>query len=232
MQCSGPTPAYRLLPNALSDTRLETLKEFTTNPSPRKQWYGRLNLWNERFQAVHTENLSFKFTHVKHHKGNSALDELTTLFLRTVQSLGAKFEDRPINRPIELEVYIDRNQVNKENAAKSDLFWHRDGITTSLGEFFADYSMVYLLSQETGWKGGDMLLQSGGRPIDKQRWENSKEPITTIRPSFNQAVVFKNSDSAHRVEAIEPIGENVQRDVLIITCKLDFSSGKINFQNG
>lgn len=209
-------PEYQLIPDALSASKAHALKEFTVHLSPKKQWYGRLTFWTECYHADVDANLVFTMHHVKKHPGNDIMDELTSLFLRTLLNFGVELQ----NRRIELEVYIDRNEVNKSNAKKSDLFWHRDHITTKIGDAVADYSMVYLLSDENEWKGGDMLLQKGGKALDRERWENSKEPITRIHPRYNQAVVFQNSDSAHKIEAIDPVGDSVQRDVVIITCKL------------
>lgn len=207
---------YKIIPNALPESSINALKDFTINTSPKKQWYGRLTFWKENFQAIQNGYHAFTYHHLTDHPGNTSIDELTGLFLRTIQIFGEDLN----NRTIDLEVYIDRNEVNKEESKKSGLFWHRDGISTKNGVSFTDYSMVYLLSNEQEWKGGDMHLQQGGKPIDSQSWENSNEPILTIQPRYNQAVIFKNSDSAHSVDAIDPIGESVQRDVVIITCKL------------
>lgn len=48
------------------------------------------------------------------------------------------------NRKINLEIYLDRNEVHREDAKKSGMFWHRDRVTTNNGSLYLDYYMMFL----------------------------------------------------------------------------------------
>lgn len=208
-------PTFKIIPNALSNENIEVLNDLTKKQIGQQQWYGRTTYWHESFKAEEVHQ-SITLEHEGLHRSNTPIDALTMIFLRTLQEFGVSMQDYRFN----LEVYLDRNEVNKENAAKSEMFWQRDRVTTNGGSEFADYSMIFLLSEEKTWKGGDLHLQYGGEPINRTEFKNSDAPILVIHPRFNQAVIFKNSDSGHMVEPIEPLAETVQRDVLVITAQL------------
>ncbi len=213
--CLNLLPTFKVIPDVLCSTDLNTVIELTTTQTGKKQWYGRTTYWQESFKAEQKDQ-SFTIEHAKSHASNVPIDKLTMLFLQTLQDFGVSMQNRQIN----LEIYLDRNEVHKENSTKSGMFWHRDRVTTNNGSEIADYSMIFLLSQENAWKGGNLHLQYGGEPVTRTEFKNSDAPIVLIQPRFNQAVIFKNSDSGHMVEPIEPFAESVKRDVLIMTAQL------------
>lgn len=219
----GHLPVYKIIPNALSEDDTKTLEKIIQTETGQKQWYGRTTYWTEIFSAKVGNAGQITIEHTKNHFGNTAIDNLTTLFLKTIGS----FVDLK-NRTVGLQIYLDRNEVAKQNSATSGMLWHRDRVTTNAKSDsadcparFGDYSVVYLMSPENQWKGGNMLLQHGGEAISRREWKNSQEPVVTIQPKCNQAIIFKNSDSAHCVDPIEPINETVQRDVVVITAVLE-----------
>lgn len=217
-------PLYKIIPNVLDEDNTKTLEKLTQTETGQKQWYGRTTYWAETFNAKVDNTGQITIEHKKKHFGTTAIDNLTILFLKTIENFNVDIK----NRTVSLQIYLDRNDVTKQDSATSGMLWHRDRVTTNVKSDsadcvakFADYSLVYLMSPENQWKGGEMLLQKGGEAISRQEWKNSQNPITTITPRCNQAVIFKNSDSAHHVNPIEPINESAQRDVVIITAVLE-----------
>lgn len=213
------TPEYVIYPNVLETEDINLLMQCEDLGRSEEQWYGRTTLWKESYKAVLRSAFFHSVDYRNYHKCTSVIDKLTKCFLRSIQKLNPRVTDQKVD----LEIYIDRNRVTKENASKSGMFWHRDRVTTDGGQGFADYSFVYLMSSELNWKGGEMSLQKGGKPISREEWQNSSNPIFNYQPLFNQAIIFKNSDSAHSVEPIEPVLDWnwTNRDVVVITAVLE-----------
>lgn len=209
-------PIFKIIPAVLSQKDLENVQALTRTQTGIKQWYGRTTFWQENFTARQSDK-TITINHTQPHPSNVPLDSLTKVFLQTIQAFGESLH----NRQIKLEVYLDRNEVNKGESTESGMFWHRDRVTTNGGSKIADYSIILLLSHENTWKGGSLHLQSGGEPINRKEYKNSEAPIVLIHPRFNQAVIFKNSNSGHMVEPIEPVTDAVHRDVLIMTALLE-----------
>lgn len=208
-------PTFRIIPAVLSQKDLDNVQALTHTQTGIKQWYGRTTFWQENFTARLSDQ-TITINHAQPHPSNIPLDSLTKVFIQTIQSFGESLQNRQIN----LEVYLDRNEVKKDESAQSGMFWHRDRVTTNGGSEVADYSIILLLSHENTWKGGSLHLQSGGEPISRKEYKNSDAPTVLIRPRFNQAVIFKNSNTGHMVEPLEPVADTVHRDVLIMTAVL------------
>jgi len=209
-------PTYHVAPNVLSLAQAQTLKGFMNNSSPVKQWYGRTTYWKKTFEFK-VKGQNFDGKHTQKPLKNEAVNELISLFLRTISQ---QFKQNLEGHTCCLAIYIDRNDVTKATADKSTFDWHQDlFISTSDMEedlskgALAHYSMVYLMSDESTWTGGDMHLRY---KVESEK--SSKAPEVTVKPKLNQAIIFENIHSEHNVECIQPVNESVTRDVFLITC--------------
>lgn len=213
-------PFYSVVPDLLNEGELQLLQELTETTPGVKLWYGRTNFWRETFwTGGFYANKSCVFIHEKVTPYASVMDRIAQLFLTKLNELGVDLSQRRIF----LETYLDRNSVLPENAAGSGLFWHRDSMMVMGEKKVADYSVVLLLSHEEAWSGADLILQSGGNyKPGTYEWVHSEALLITIKPVYNQAVLFRNFDAGHHVTALLPLANlPIDRDVLITTCFLE-----------
>ncbi len=121
-----------------------------------------------------------------------------------------------------MESYLDRNVINLKNAASSGMFWHRDSIIVDGQKKIADFTMILLINGKfQDWEGADVVLQLGGKygEVGGYNWINSDFPKIMLTPRYNEAIIFKNSDTGHMVTPLTLLSDStVQRDVFIITC--------------
>jgi len=214
-------PSFLVFPNILLDQEIRVLHQLTYESTPEQQWYGRATFWQEIYEAkVSEDGESIIFNHEKESKFLAIIDKLTSLWLRRLPELGADLRGKRII----LETYLDRNVVEPENMGSSGMFWHRDSIHVDGSKKIADYSMILLMNgKNQEWEGADLILQQGGSYKEKNSyvWVNSENPLVTIRPVYNQAIIFRNLDSGHMVTPLKPLSHlPIFRDVFITTCHL------------
>ncbi len=201
-------PNYTVVPEMLSRSELHKLRQLTSTETPQKQWYGRQTYWNETFEPGY-HKVKKNFTYV--------IDKMSAIFLEKIEEMGENISNHNISLEISLDLGVSIYKKEKEN----EMFWHRDAIEVDQEIKFPQYSMVLLLTRNDGvWNGGDFVLQKGGRyAADGKTWENSRDPMVTLVPKYNQAVIFRNDNSGHKVTALIPKKEvAISRYVAIITC--------------
>lgn len=214
-------PSFLVFPNVLSEQEIRVLHQMTHQSTPKQQWYGRVTFWQEIYEAkVSEDGKGIIFSHEKESEFLAIIDRLTFLWLTRLPELGVDLRGKRII----LESYLDRNVVEPENMASSGMFWHRDIIHVDGSKKIADYSMILLMNgKNQEWEGADLILQQGGgyKEENSYVWVNSDNPLVTIRPIYNQAIIFRNLDSGHMVTPLKLLSHlPVFRDVFITTCYL------------
>lgn len=200
-------PAFDIVPKALSTDDFNLLHALTAGEA-RPLWYGRLRLFTYAFDvAIKKEKITSN--HTLKTPVVSALDSIARLFFDTLRAFN-EYKEGKWN----FACVIDRNEVTPVNAKDSGLFWHRDRQYDN-GEGYAQYTLLLLLSDHTLWKGAELSLQLGGEKV-KDEWVKSSHPVIHLLPRLNQAIIFRNIDSAHAVEPLTPLQGTVQRDVFIL----------------
>ncbi len=212
-------PWYLVSPHILPEKEIEYLHQLTHDVIPKAQWYGRFTFWQEVFEAdVSADGKTIVFSHEIDNKFLPVMEKLASLWLKRLPELGFDIA----GKHLVLESYLDRNVVNLENMGSSGMFWHRDSILVNGSKKIADYSMILLMNgKNQEWDGADLVLQKGGGYKDKGSyvWMNSTDAFITIKPVYNQAVIFRNSDTGHMVTPLKLLSDlPVSRDVFIMTC--------------
>lgn len=210
-------PQYVLIHDVLEEVEMSQLQQLTENTQPNLLWYGRYNFFKESFAAnIDKSNDNIEFTHFNHHPCNVITDKLAQIFLTKVQEFGEDSKKR-----IVLEVYLDRNMVTLESSSSSGMFWHRDSIVVDGKKQIADFTMILLINGKIqNWNGADIVLQLGGQYAEDAgyTWINSSFPKVMTPICYNQALIFKNSNTGHMVTPLIPLDNlPVHRDVFIIT---------------
>lgn len=248
---SGELPPYILVQNVLEESEMRDLNKLTESKAEllwygrynfwKENFEATLNDAGPNFvsrqvskhtsdDTIADELSKLRITQnaeqdiiIKHdakHAIDAVSDKLSKLFLMKVQELGADIA----RKRIFLLSYFDRNIVNPKNAESSGLFWHRDSITVDEKQEIADYTFLLLTNGKIqNWKGAKVVLQQGGnyRQGADYQWINSDNPEVEITPRYNQAIIFKNSDTGHMVTPLILLSdETVQRDVFILNCFL------------
>lgn len=220
---SAELPQFTVVKDVLEDSEMIQLGQLTKGSQPNLSWYGRYNLWYENFQArLNGAGEDLIFTHFNQHACDYITDKLSKLLLTKVQEFGIDIT----NRRIIMESYFDRNIVDVNNAASSGMFWHRDTLMVDGQKKFADFSLILLANGKVqDWQGGDIVLQLGGSrgedTAGSYNWINSDFPKINVTSRYNQAIIFKNSDTGHMVTPLTLLsGVTVHREVFIITCYL------------
>lgn len=218
---STQLPQFTLVKDVLKESEMIQFQQLTEEFQSELLWYGRYNFWRESFEGkMNDTDQTFIYTHYNEHVSNTITDKLATFFLEKIREFGVDIA----NKRIILQSYLDRNVVNIENAASSGMFWHRDVITVDGQLEIADFTMLLLINGKVqNWEGADVGLQFGGEYSDEgsYSWVNSDFPKVMLKASYNQAIVFKNSDAGHMVTPLIPLSDiPVQRDVFIINCYL------------
>lgn len=220
MMHSAELPQFVLVSEVLDESEMAQLQQLTQECQPNLLWYGRYNFLRATFEANVNNVHDIIFTHVDEYPSDVVVDKLSNIFLTQVQAFGVDI----INQKIALEVYLDRNIVILESAASSGMFWHRDSIVVDGQKQVADYTIILLMNGKVpDWQGADIVLQLGGGYAEEEtyNWINSRFPEIIVHPRYNQAIIFKNSNTGHMVTPLIPLtNAPVQRDVLIITCYL------------
>lgn len=107
-------------------------------------------------------------------------------------------------------------QLHVQRCSDSEAMdWHQDP-----GEQYnkmAAYSLILLLSKQDdpvhGWEGGDFSIRPG-LPTDQY----DEADVTTLIPTYNQAILFNNKENSHAVSRIiGKISNQSQRDLLVTT---------------
>lgn len=211
-------PQYAVIPDVLEESEMIQLNQLT-NSTPELLWYGRYNFWKENFEAeFDAAGQDIIFRHVDEHEYDHVFNKLANLLLSKVKEFGVDFSKKRII----LESYFDRNIVDSKNAATSGLFWHRDAIMIDGQKKIADFSLILMTSGKIqNWEGGNLVLQLGGEYIkkDSYSWKKSEHPEVVLTPRYNQAIIFKNSNTGHMATPLKLLSEApAYRDVFIITC--------------
>ncbi len=215
-------PLFSVMPGVLLEEEIQLLHQLTHISTLELQWYGRQTFWKETFEAkISEDGITIAFIHEKESEFLPIIDKLTALWLSRLQEFGVDI----MHKRIRLESYLDRNTVDLNNMVSSGMFWHRDIIHVDGSKRIADYSMILLMNgKNQEWEGADLVLQRGGDYKEEGRylWVNSENPLITIRPAYNQAIIFRNSDSGHMVTPLKPLSHlPVLRDVFITRCYLE-----------
>lgn len=216
----GDMPQYAVVQDVLEESEMAQLNELTNNPNPELLWYNRYNFLKENFEAKFDDtNQNFTFTHSAKHPFDHVSDKLSKLFLTKAQELGVEIAKKRII----LQSYFDRNSVDSKNFTSSGLFWHRDSILVGQNLQIADCALLLLTNGKIqNWKGAKVIIQKGGDydPNNASSWINSDSPEITVTPRYNQAIIFKNSDTGHMVTPLIPLSSEslVNRDVFIMNC--------------
>lgn len=208
-----------MLNEILEESEMIQLQQLTEDYEPKLLWYGRYNFWREGFEAkINDISREILFTHYQNSVCDFVTDKLARIFLTQVQAIGVDLTGKRII----LESYLDRNIVNLENAAKSGMFWHLDSITVDGQKKIADFTLILVINGKVkAWEGADIILQLGGYYAKEEsyEWINSDFPEIIFHPTYNKALIFKNSNTGQMVTPLIPLANScVHRDVFIVTC--------------
>lgn len=223
-----PNPIITQEFDVLNKDELKTIKEFTKSNPPNRMFYGRDNFLILKSKSVlGPKNNRYLFKHQK--KSVKMLEKITPILEKNMKLMIKKiYHAKSKKRPSELnfETYLDRTYISKNNNKEdtaNGVNWHKDPMEKFDGDgeiAYADYTSVLMLTKNNDdWKGGNFLLQNGGKETTCGYHIPENKTNYVMIPKHNASIMFENKNAIHAVDKLTPLkNKDVTRDVLIITC--------------
>lgn len=220
-------PLFNRLPNALSHESIAILvneakrSSMNVNESEHGMLESKCFCFNACIELNNENDISIVNIHslLPNYQWNS-LDnsvqntclQLINICRHQINKLRGNLKDRIIWVAFEL-IRIPLNHRQQVPA----LQWHRDpGYYDKLDEdeelCYSDYTTIFMLTDPSSWKGGELQLQVNSI----EEYKQNIQKITQIKYEYNEAITFYNKDSIHRVTRINSSHDSDDR--IIFTC--------------